>query len=126
MLYPRTIEIHRVKTVAGPTGDVIGLTGYSGAEASIDPSDPRGETVLYTGIPANIQAGPSGRKRDSALPQDAVSNPTWIIYLPITALPQNAIRDRDIIVDDRQYRYEVGQDYCNILGWKIVCIRLEA
>ncbi|SHG91561.1 hypothetical protein [Bradyrhizobium erythrophlei] len=126
MLYPRRIEIHRLKTVAGASDDVIGLTGYSGAEASTSASDPNGETVLFTNIPANIQSGPGGRKRDSSLPQDAVTNPSWIIYIPITALPAGAIRDRDIIVDDRQYRYEVGQDYCNILGWKITCLRLEA
>ena len=129
MLYPRTIEVHRLKTVAGSgtsTDDAIGLTGYSGAEISTDPADPRGETVLYTGLAASIQAGATGRKRDSALPQDAVSNPSWEIFLPLTGPPCGAIRDRDIIVDDMGYRYEVGQNYWNILGWKLVCIRLEA
>lgn len=129
MLYPRTIEIHRLRTVAGAgtsTGDSIGLTGYSGAETSTDPADPQGEAVLYTDIPANIQAGATGRKRDSALPQNAVSSPTWDIYLPLTGPPRGAIRDRDVIVDDEGYRYEVGQSYWNILGWKLSCIRLEA
>jgi hypothetical protein len=125
MLYPRCIEIHRVKTVAGPTDSVIGLTGYSGAEASTSPSDPNGEAVLYIDIKANIQSGATGRKRDSALPQDVVTNPTWTIYLPRTQVPKGAIRDRDIIVDDEGYRYEVGQAYWNILGWKLTCIRLE-
>ncbi|WP_439398704.1 hypothetical protein ACRQ5Q_15125 [Bradyrhizobium sp. PMVTL-01] len=128
MLYPRKVEIHRLRTVAGPgtsPTDVIGLTGYSGAEASTDPADPQGEAILYKDIPANIQAAATGRKRDSALPQDAVSNPTWDIFLPLTAAPRGAIRDRDIVVDDEDYRYEVGQAYWNILGWKLMCIRLE-
>jgi hypothetical protein len=126
MLYPRRIEIHRVKTVAGASDDTIGLTGYSGVEASTNPSNPRGETVLYTKIPANIQAAAAGRKRDSGLPQDAVSNPTWTIYLPVTALPKGAVHDRDLVLGDEQCRYEVGQAYWNILGWKLMCIRLEA
>ena len=126
MLYPRRVEIHRLKTVAGASSSNIGLVGYSGAEQSTSPSDPSGETVLYTAIPANIQAGPGGRKRDSSLPQDAVYNPSWFIYIPISALAKGSVRDRDIILDDEQYRYEVGQAYSNILGWKLVTIRLEA
>jgi hypothetical protein len=125
-LYPRIIEVHRVKSVAGATDTVIGLTGYSGAEASTDPSDPAGEAVLFTDIPASIQAGSTGRKKDSALPQDVVFMPTWIIYIPLSALAKGSVRDRDIIVDDEAYKYEVGQAYWNILGHKLICIRLEA
>jgi hypothetical protein len=126
-LYPRTVEIHRVKTPAAAVGttDTIGLVGYSGADATTSASDPQGEVVLYTQIPANIQAGATGRKRDSALPQDAVSNPTWDIFIQPGAVPKGAIRDRDIVVDDELYRYEVGQAYWNILGYKLACIRLE-
>ncbi|UGY23725.1 hypothetical protein HU675_0038230 [Bradyrhizobium septentrionale] len=125
MIYVSRIEIRRIKTVAGAS-DAIGLTGYSGAEASTDANNPRGEAVLFTNIPASIQAGAAGRKRDSGLPQDVVSNPTWDIYVPVTALAKGAVRDRDIIVDDLQYRYEVGQAYWNVLGYKLMCIRLEA
>ncbi|UGY15120.1 hypothetical protein HAP48_0042450 [Bradyrhizobium septentrionale] len=125
MIYVRRIEIRRIRTVAG-ANDTIGLTGYSGAEVTADPSNPRGEVVLFTNIPASIQAGTGGRKRDSGLPQDIVSNPTWDIYVPVTALAKGAVRDRDIIIDDEQYRYEVGQAYWNILGYKLPCIRLEA
>jgi hypothetical protein len=125
-VYLRLIELHRVKTVAGSTDTTIGLTGYSGAEASTNVSDPAGEAVLLTGIPASIQAGPTGRKKDSALPQDVVFMPTWLIYTPLSALAKGVVRDRDIIVDDEGYRYEVGQAYWNRLGCKLVCIRLEA
>lgn len=128
MLYPRTVSLRRLKTVAGTStaaGDAIGLTGYSGAEISTDPADTQGETILKDGIPASIQAAATGRKRDSALPQDAVSNPTWDIFIPSTALAKGMVRDRDIFVDDEGYRYEVGQAYWNLLGYKAMCIRLE-
>ena len=124
-LYPNTIEVRRAKTVAG-SSDAIGGVGYSGTDVTTNPADAQGETVLYTRVPASIQAAATGRKRDSALPQDAVSNPTWDIYVPATGLPEGAVRDRDIIVDDKQYRYEVGQAYWNLLGYKLMCIRLEA
>jgi hypothetical protein len=128
MLYPRCVAIHRVKTIAGTAGSgrTFGLTGYSGAEASTNPSDPNGEEILFTGIIASIQAAATGRKRDSTLPQDAVSNPSWTIYIPVSVLPKGSVRDRDIIVDDEQYRYEVGQAYWNVLGHKLITIRLEA
>lgn len=125
-LYPRTIEIHRNRTDAGAADTVIGLAGYSGAEASTSLSDPAGEVVLFTGVAASIQAGTTGRKKDSALPQDVVTMPTWDIYVPLSALAKGTVRDRDIIVDDESYRYEVAQAYWNILGHKLVCIRLEA
>jgi len=34
--------------------------------------------------------------------------PTWYIYCSVQ-LPKYSVRDRDIIVDDEGYRYEVGQ-----------------
>jgi len=108
LLFDRTIAVHRLKTVAGSTDSAIGLTGYSGAEESTSPSDPQGETVLYVGIAASIDAGTLGRKKDSALPQDVVYGPTWYIYCSVQ-LPKYSVRDRDIIVDDEGYRYEVGQ-----------------
>lgn len=121
-IYPRLIEVHRAKTVA----PAIGLTGYSGAESSTDPADAQGETVLFTAIPASIQASQSGRKKDSSLPQDAVFAPTWKIWIPYASLAKGSVRDRDIIVDDELYRYEVAQAYWNILGYQLVCIRMEA
>jgi hypothetical protein len=122
-LYPRLIEVHRLKTDSD-VSTAVGLAGYSGAEQS--QTSPQGETVLFTGIPASIQAEQTGRKRSTALPQDAVFAPTWWIFVPLSALAQYSVRDRDIILDDEGYRYEVAQAYWNILGYKIVCIRLEA
>lgn len=123
LIYTSTIDVHRVKTVAGTT-DAIGLTGYSGAEQS--QTSAQGETVLFTDIPASIQSATMGRKKDAALPQDAVFAPSWIIFTPANALPKGGVRDRDILVDDGGYRYEVAQANWDILGYKLSCIRLEA
>jgi hypothetical protein len=123
MLYPRAIEVHRLKTVAG-SNDAIGLTGYSGAEQS--QTSVEGESVLFTGIAASIQAAATGRKKDSSLAGDAVYAPTWNIFTSKRALAKGSVRDRDIIVDDEGYRYEVGQAYWNLLGYRLTCIRLEA
>lgn len=123
-IYARTIAVHRLNTVAGAADTTIGLTGYSGAEQSASPT--QGETVLFTGIAASIQATAAGRKKSGTLATDAVFAPTWVIYTSASGLAKGSVRDRDIIVDDEGYRYEVGQAYWNILGHKISCIRLEA
>ena len=123
-LYPRTIAVHRLNTVAGPTDSVIGLTGYSGAVQG--GSGTQGETVMFSGIPAKIQAAATGRKKDSSLPQDAVFAPSWWIFTPAFALAQYSVRDRDVIADDESYRYQVGQAEWSPLGYKLTCIRLEA
>jgi hypothetical protein len=121
-IYPRIIEIHRAKTVA----PAIGLTGYSGVESSTDPANAQGEVVLFTGIPASIQAAQTGRKKGSALPQDAVFAPMWKIWVPANSLAKGTVRDRDVVVDDEGYRYAVAQAYWNLLGYQLVCIRQEA
>jgi hypothetical protein len=118
--------VKRQQTNAGAADLVIGLAGYSGAEAAPAPADPQGRLTLATGIPASIQVGATGRKKDSALPQDVVFMPTWIIYIPLSALAKGTVRDRDMIVDDESYVYEVGQAYWNRLGHKLICIRTEA
>jgi hypothetical protein len=82
--------------------------------------------VLFTGIPASIQSGRRDARKTAFLPQDIVWAPTWKIFVPLSSLAKGTVRDRDIVVDDEGYRYEVGQAYWNILGYQLVCIRLEA
>jgi hypothetical protein len=125
-VYPRTIEIHRVGTNAGAADTVIGLAGYSGAEATTSPTNPADEAVLFTGIPASIQAKRYGTKNAGGMPQDAVYLPSWDIFIPLSALAKGSVRDRDMVVDDEGYRYEVGQAYWNRLGYRLICIRMEA
>lgn len=124
-MYSRTCAIHRVQTVAGVAGTTIGLTPYSGMEQSPAPADPQGETVLFTGVICSIQAADTGRKKATALPSDVLFAPTWRIYIPNYALPQYSVRDRDVVIDDESYRYQVGQAYYSAAGYQLVCIRLE-
>lgn len=126
-IYPRTVAVHRQKTVAGTT-DIIGGVGYSGAEQGVGIE---GETVLLTGLPASIQVGAAGRATKSAiagsgLPGDAVIRPIWNIFIPASAITQYSIRDRDIITDDEGYRYEVATNYWTELGYQLSTVREEA
>ena len=125
MLYPRRIEIRRARTVAAqPGSDTIGLTGYSGSEVGLSPANPQGEVLIAANVAASIQAGTAGGKSSRGLAQDITSNPQWNIYIPLPALAKGMVRDRDYIVDDEQYRYQVASSYWNILGWRLVCVRL--
>lgn len=125
-IYPRLIEIRRPKTVAvsTATGDVLGYAGYSGEEDSTTSAG--GYVTLFTNIPASIQAAATGQKRVGELPANAFSQPTWRIFIPLESLAQYSVRDRDLVVDDEQYRYVVGQAYWDSLGYSLRCIRAEA
>ncbi len=128
-LYPRTIEIRRINTGAGATDTNIGLIGYSGDALAPTTKDPaQGETVLFTAIPANIQAMQMGRKATGGggLPTQGSQHPSWKVIIPPGAVPKDSIRDGDIIVDDQGYRYQVAQNYWNSLGYQAACMRLEA
>jgi len=122
--YVQSVSIHRLKTVAGSTDAAIGNVGYSGAEQPS--SSDAGEVAIATGIACSIQAGAAGRRKDGTLPGDIVTMPTWNIYLAPDAVARNVIRDRDIVVDDEGYRYEIGQADWDVLGYKLVCIRLQS
>jgi hypothetical protein len=126
-LYNRTVAVHRSKTNAVSSGGAqeIGLTGYSGREQSTASGDTEGEAVLFTNLPASIQAKSPGRSKGTMLPADVVEKAVWLIFIPAAALPQYSIRDLDIIVDDESYRYGVGQNYWTAAGYQLSCIRLE-
>lgn len=121
-VYPRTIEVHRLKTVAG-SNDAIGNVGYSGAEIST--TSVEGEVVLLTGVSAQIEMQASGRTvKNVGLPADATTKPVWRIVIPALAI--YSIRDRDIIVDDESYRYEVAANWWTPLGYILSAVREEA
>jgi hypothetical protein len=124
-IYPRTVQINRAIPAAA-TSAAVGVVGYSGMTTQPAPGTAQGEDVLFTRIPASIQAAQTGRKRDSALASDAVFAPTWNIIIPAASLAKGSVRDRDIVIDDEGYRYQVGQAYWNSLGYRLTCVRLEA
>lgn len=122
-VYMRIVSVRRSKTVAGTT-DIIGGGVYSGTEQG---SGVEGDILLYTGLPASIQLAAAGRTTKSGeLPGDAVSKPVWNIFIPSSAILQYQIRDRDLIIDDEGYRYEVSANYLTQLGYQLSTIRLEA
>lgn len=123
-VYNRTVDVHRQETVAGPTGNDIGDVGYSGAEQSL--ASAAGEIVLYTALRASVQVGAVGRTQKGGLPGDAVTKPVWTIFIPVTDSTLYQIRDRDIIIDDEGYRYEVGANQWTGLGYQLSTVRLEA
>ena len=134
LLYPRTIQIRRLKTEAVQGGNTIvpgtqevGLLGYSGAEQSDSPTDPIGELILFKNVCCTIQSAQSGRTKEGYLPTDVTLKPLWIIIIPgpPLGLPQYSIRDRDIILDDEGYRYGVDQNWFTILGYQLSCVRME-
>lgn len=122
-IYNRTISILRVNLEAGQQNAAVGVQPYSGVVFTPIAGN---TTTLFTGVPASIQAGVMGRKRDSTLPQDVSAAPTWFIYIPVYALAQYSVRDRDYVVDDEGYRYEVAQNWYDVLGYRLSCVREEA
>jgi hypothetical protein len=121
-MFDREISVYSPNTVAG-TADDVGDVGYSGMGQGS--GRPIGETLLFSGIPAKIEAGAAGRTKGT-LPGDVVTRPIWNIYTPLPDLPQFSVRDRYIIVDDELYRYEVGSADFGALGYHLICVRLES
>jgi hypothetical protein len=83
--------------------------------------------LLYSDLPASIQVSAAGRTTTTDLPGSAVANPIWMIFIPVTTgFEIYDIRDRDIIVDDEGYRYEVSTNFWTGLGYQLSTIRKEA
>jgi hypothetical protein len=57
------------------------------------------------------------------LPGDVTKRPQWKINT--IALPLYTIRDRDYLIDDELYRYQVAQNDWTILGYNLDCVREE-
>jgi hypothetical protein len=126
LVYDRVVAVHRARTEAVVSGvDTVGLGTYSGLQQSTDPTNPAGEVILYTGLPASIQPKTPGRTKGTLLPGDIIYKPEWSIYIPASAISQFDIRDRDFVYDDEGYRYAVAQNFWTVFGYQLVAIRLE-
>jgi hypothetical protein len=125
IIYNRLIDVHRTITQATQTPSV-GDTGYSGEESTTTPGPGvEGEQIIYTQIPCVISVKAAGRSK-GPLQADVVYRTSWTIAVPVNAIPEFGIRDRDIILDDDGYRYIVGAAGWTALQWNLECIRLEA
>ena len=121
-LYPRTVDLYRSKDPAASSD--VGLGSYEGRSHSLAFSDPSGLALLIKGIPCNIDPHGIGRATGAMLlPGDVTKRPQWKIST--IALPLYTIRDRDFLIDDEKYRYEVALNGWTISGYVLDCIRLE-
>jgi hypothetical protein len=123
-LYPRLIDLYRSKDPQAAKTGTVGLGAYEGRTGSIGFSDPSGLALLFPGILCAIDPHGIGRSTGAMmLPGDVVKHPQWKITT--IALPLYTIRDRDILIDDEGYRYEVGMNGWSLTGYVLNCIRLE-
>jgi hypothetical protein len=111
-LYPRLVEISRPNPTTG-----VGALGYQGVL-------PTNETILFTNIPASIQAKGSTAQR-AGIPADAKSTPVWVCIIPLQFCPLGSLQERDIITDDLGNRYQISSAYWNSLGYQPECEKLQ-
>lgn len=123
VVYNRVVQIYRTVIQATQT-PAIGDTGYSG-ETNVTGTIPGQQQLIYANVPAAISLKAAGRSK-GPLPADVVYLTSWSIVIPVDAIPEFGIRDKDIAVDDDQYRYFIGGVGWTALQWNLECIRLEA
>ena len=111
-IYPRLITITRPNNTTG-----VGALPYQGVQST-------NETVLFTNIPASVQQrGATGQK--AGIPADTKGRPIWIVIIPSQYCALGQIKDRDVITDDLNNRYQVSAAYWNSLGYQCECERLQ-
>lgn len=123
-MFPRTVAVHRPVTVplihTGSTDTkTVEVTGYSGVSTST-------ETTIYTGLRASIQVKSGVRQHVNALPSDTRSPYVYSIFVERGQIPDDGIKNRDIVIDDGGERYQVEavrQDA--VLGQHVIAYRLE-
>ena len=123
-LYPRVVTVKRPN--AEPTN---GLVSYQGISAAT-------ETVVVSGLVANVEIASSGRYSASGnMPGDSPGPIKWTITLPpssVVAIGAAVIQERDVIYDDyvtpaspKGRRFQVSAYQPTPLGARIDCVRLE-
>lgn len=105
LLYPRTISVRRQNPPSSP----VGAQQYGGA-------DPVEETVVLSGLPAQISYDRVGRGDPANLPTDPRRANVQIL-IPSSAATLGQIQVNDIIVDDLGLRYQVYYPDFQILGY---------
>jgi hypothetical protein len=119
-IYNRTITITRPNVQAA-----VGSEGYGGVNAATG-LNPASETTVATGLPASIQLASSMAKPLADLPSDIYNRTGWKIFIPASSAALGLINDRDIVTDDQSQRYQVTANNWDILGYTLMCERLEA
>ena len=113
ILYPRTLTFKR--PAATPPG---GLAPYQGANEAQ-------ETVLITGISANVTIGSARSGGGVILPDDS-GRVAWVIVVPFPdagTLP--LIMEEDRVYDDLGRRFQVSAFEPTSVGAQVDCVRLK-
>lgn len=104
-IYPRVVQITRTN---------IAHTAQDGLNQT--------ETVVAANVPASIQLAADRSASTRITPGPTNTNdaqPTWKIYIPLTALANGTIQKADKVTDDLGVVYTVEAPYWNSLGYAI-------
>lgn len=113
-MFPRTISILRPTRNTG-----VGAQGYGSSSTA-------GETVLFSGLSAEVQLVRRVGHPAPGVPADA-SLMGYDIYIQNAVLPLSAgLRRGDIVVDDTGQRYQISGAEWNVLGWRLMTVLQEA
>lgn len=114
-LYPRTVSVSRPKAQTG-----VGQAAYGGTTESAETA-----VAGAQNLPANIQLAKEGRKPTADLPGDVSKTTFWKVFIPLAAVANGVIKERDVVTDDLGLRYIVTAPYWNSLGYNLFCERAE-
>lgn len=128
-MYPRTIELRRPRANSADVvgTPVVGALPYQGTEQTEATGNVNAEDVLQSGIPATISPVGIGKVKGlDIVPSDSPGPVQYVITTLPGVLSDGAVRDRDILVDDYGYRYQIAAEQFTPLGYSIRAMRLEA
>lgn len=86
-------------------------------------SDLTNETLIYSGIPADIQYKTITQKPLEGLPGDALSGSYYEIFFTV---PRGTILLRDIITDQNGIRYAITSPYWTIFGYQVTANKTQS
>ncbi|PIZ04092.1 MAG: hypothetical protein COY58_05990 [Gammaproteobacteria bacterium CG_4_10_14_0_8_um_filter_38_16] len=109
------VECNRVVKIERATQDVGPGFNNEYAGYTTTPSVPRKSITLAENLPISILNQGIGRKNDLNLPTDTML-PRFIILMP--NLGGVIYKNRDIIIDDNNYRYVIVSSELTDFGWR--------
>lgn len=112
--YPRVITIKRVLPLTA--------NGDQGYRSDVQSN----ETVMFTGIPCDIQWTGAGPSPLAKVPDDTVGRGMFVTIISITAISPGQILPGDIFVDDLGRRFKTNEPYFGAIDLNCYCERLRA
>lgn len=106
-IYVTNITLTRV-----PDSTSINDHNYEGREYPL--------VVIATDIPCTLQQKSYSNKPITGLPQDLSNDSIWNAYFKRKTAAKGFFKERDVLIDDLNRKFEVLAAYWNILGYKLV------